>query len=204
MSERDQILISLVKEVLGPSEVLPEERDPRSEFITGVLEPANAPQVIEPEDDIDEVIEETTAEEDQDNQGFVATPGVFSPALDPKSLPRSIGLSFTIANENGTPAIEICATWARYTHEIDGWHRNPAGFLTGPDRKSTRLNSSHRFGLIALLILHFYRYARILPLIWNPNWDQWTMRIDPLKCCISTGLRWLAVICVERYGKKLI
>lgn len=44
MSERDQILISLVKEVLGPrngpTEVLPEERDPRSEFITGVLEPA--------------------------------------------------------------------------------------------------------------------------------------------------------------------
>lgn len=136
MSERDQILISLVKEVLGPrngpTEVLPEERDPRSEFITGVLEPASAPRIIEPEDDIDEVIEETSGEEDQDNQGFVATPGVFSPALDPKSLPRSIGLSFTIANENGTPAIEICATWARYTHEIDGWHRNPAGFLTGP------------------------------------------------------------------------
>jgi hypothetical protein len=136
MSERDQILISLVKEVLGPrnglTEVLPEDRDPRSEFITGVLEPANATLNIEPEDDIDEVIEETTAEEDQDNQGFVATPGVFSPALDPKSMPHSIGLSFTVTNENGIPAIEICATWARYTHETAGWKRNPSSFISGP------------------------------------------------------------------------
>jgi hypothetical protein len=65
MSERDQIPISLVKEVLGPrngtTEVFPEERDPGSEFITGVLEPASAPRVIEPEDDIDEVIEEASA-----------------------------------------------------------------------------------------------------------------------------------------------
>jgi len=136
MSARDEILISLVKEVLGPrngpTELLPEERDPRSEFITGILEPVTAPRSIEPEDDVDDVIEETTAEEDQDNQGFVATPNVFSPALDPKSLPRSIGLSFTVAGENQIPVIEICATWARYIHETNGWQRNSEGFLTGP------------------------------------------------------------------------
>lgn len=135
MSERDEILISLVKDVLGPRngvyEVLPEERDPRSEYITGVLEPVNAPRIIEPDDDVDEVIEEITAEEDQDNQGFVASPGVFSPALDPKSMPRSIGLSFTVSSENLPPVLEICATWARYNAEADGWQRNPASFYSG-------------------------------------------------------------------------
>lgn len=142
MTERDQMLISLVKEVLGPRngpfEILPEERDPKSEYITGVLEPAYAVDNSEPEDDVDEVIEETTAEEDQDNQGFVATPGVFSPALDPKSLPRSIGLTFTAGSENGAPTIEICATWAKYVHEMDGWHRRPESFLTGSVQVSGR------------------------------------------------------------------
>ncbi len=83
MAERNDLLIALVKEVLGPRngphEVLPEEDDPRNEYITGVLAPADAvrqPDLIE--EDIDEVIEETSSEEDQDTQGYVATPGVFS------------------------------------------------------------------------------------------------------------------------------
>lgn len=136
MSERDQMLIALVKEVLGPRngarEVLPEEDDPRTEFITGILAPAEAhlePDAIE--DDIDEVIEETSSEEDQDTQGFVGTPGVFSPALDPKALPRSVGISFTVETETTHPEVEICATWARYHFSLSGWQREPDGFLTG-------------------------------------------------------------------------
>lgn len=135
MAERDQMLIALVREVLGPrngsNEILPEEQDPRSEYITGVLEPVSASTIEDRlEDTVDEVIEETSSEEDQDSQGYVASPGVFSPALDPKALPRSIGLSFTL--EAATiPQIEICATWARYYLEQDGWHRYPAGYLTG-------------------------------------------------------------------------
>lgn len=137
MSERDQILIGLVKEVLGPRngpmELLPEEKDPRNEYITGVLEPITTQPEQEIEDEIDEVIEETSGEEDQDNQGFVAASGVFSPALNPKSLPRSIGLSFSISSSsiNEPPKIEVCATWARYQQLQHSWQRVPEYFLTG-------------------------------------------------------------------------
>jgi hypothetical protein len=73
LSERDHILIALVKEVLGPRhgpyEILPENQDPRDEYITGVLAPARAPRSPDEIDaDIDEVIEETSSEEDQDTQ----------------------------------------------------------------------------------------------------------------------------------------
>ncbi|GAB4537254.1 MAG: DISARM system helicase DrmA [Anaerolineae bacterium] len=139
MSERDLILIALIREVLGPRhgphEILPENQDPRDEYITGVLAPARAlrsPDEIEA--DIDEVIEETSSEDDQVTQGYVVVPGVFSPALDPKSLPRSIGLSFTVQASDGPPQIEVCATWARYQPHQDGWQRQPAAFLTGPVR----------------------------------------------------------------------
>ncbi len=135
MSERDQMLIALVREVLGPRggprEILPIEHDPRVEYITGVLEPTSASSTEERiEDNVDEVIEETSSEEDQDTQGYVAAPGVFSPALDPKALPRSIGLSFVLQSDDATPQIELCATWARYSQEPDGWHRTPGSFLS--------------------------------------------------------------------------
>lgn len=136
MATRNDLLIELCREILGPrsgiNEILPEEQDPRIEYISGVLEPAAASSTEERiEDSVDEIIEETSSEEDQDSQGYVASPGVFSPALDPKALPRSIGISFTVETERSTPQIEICATWARYYLEQGGWHRHPSGFLTG-------------------------------------------------------------------------
>lgn len=139
MSERDHILIALVKETLGPRdgpyETLPDNQDPRDEYITGVLAPARAPRLPDDIDaDIDDVIEETSSEEDQDSQGYVVVPGVFSPALDPKALPRSIGLSFTVQADGGLPQVEVCATWARYRSHEQGWQRQPAAFLTGPVR----------------------------------------------------------------------
>ncbi len=149
MSDRDQILIELVKEVLGPRsgpyEILPDNQDPREEYITGILAPAKATRPPEDIDsDIDELPitrpdvdadiaepEETSSEEDQDTQGYVVVPGVFSPALNPKDLPRSIGLSFTVTSAIGSPQIEICATWACYQPHPQGWQRHPASFLTG-------------------------------------------------------------------------
>ncbi len=139
MSERDHILIALVKEVLGPRggpyEILPENQDPRAEYISGALAPARAPRPPDDIDaDIDEVIEETSSEEDQDIQSYVVVPGVFSPALVPKSPPRSIGLSFTIEATDEPPQIEVCTTWARYQPLQQSWQRQPATFLTGPVR----------------------------------------------------------------------
>jgi len=139
LAERDHILIALVKEVLGPRdgpyEILPENQDPRDEYITGVLAPARARRPPDDIDaDIDQVIEEASSEEDQDTQSYVVVSGVFSPALDPKALPRSIGLSFTVEATEGPPQIEVCATWARYQPHQQGWQRQPVAFLTGPVR----------------------------------------------------------------------
>ena len=134
MSERDHILIELVKEVLGPrygvNEILPENQDPRGEYITGVLAPAKAPPETDNiEGEAEDFSEEVSSEEDQDTQGYVVVPGVFSPALNPKELPRSIGISFTV--KTGKPELEICATWARYQLTQEGYQRMPEVFLTG-------------------------------------------------------------------------
>jgi hypothetical protein len=139
LAERDDILAALVKEVLGPrkgaNEVLPRNQDPRDEYISGILAPA---RTLRPPDDIDadieEIIEETSSDEDQDIQGFVSAAGVFSPALDPKSLPRSIGVSFTVASDVGVPQLEVCATWAQYEQVATGWQRKPAAIVKSPVR----------------------------------------------------------------------
>ena len=135
MRVRNEMVVALVKEVLGPRngpyEVLPEEQDPFSEYITGVLQPPvqHAGQLgldERIEDTIDALIEETSSEEDQYSEGYAALPGVFTPALDPRALAHSIGISFTVKAEEGhSPTIAFCATWARYHQEPDGWHRTP-------------------------------------------------------------------------------
>ncbi len=139
MNVRNEMLVALVKEVLGPREgpceCLPSDHDPFSEYITGVLQPPTeslAGLRLEDriEDSVDMVIEESSSEEDQHSEGFAVLPGIFSPALDPRSLAHSIGLSFTVeAPEGQTPEIEICATWARYRDE-EGWCRHPYHFLS--------------------------------------------------------------------------
>lgn len=48
---------------------------------------------------------------------------VAAPVLDPKSQPRSLGISFFVsAKDEHEPYVAICATWARYRDE-----RNPQG-----------------------------------------------------------------------------
>lgn len=135
MAEREHILIALVEEVLGPrdgiSETLAETENPRDEYITGVLAPAQASREVDNIDaDYEDFIEEISSEEDQDSQGAVVVPGTFSPALNPKELPRSIGISFSVEFEK-TPEIEVCCTWARYQHIQEGWKRQPEFYLTG-------------------------------------------------------------------------
>ena len=126
----------------GPDEILPTAQDPRDEYITGVLVPEHDTTPEESiESEVEEVVEEISGEDDQhvqgdeddqDTRGRLVVPGVLSPALDPRSLPRSIGLSFTLSSEDGTPEIEVCTTWARYQQHRTGWQRQPASFLTGP------------------------------------------------------------------------
>src|SRR6266496_1111097 len=132
MAERDYMVVGLVKELLGPRdgpfECLPVKSDPRNEYITGVLAP-DMPErdPDDPDTDIDEVIEEVTDDENQSAEGSIIAPAsAFSPALDPKAQPRSMGLSFVIINSAGPPLIDICTTWARYAKNQNGdWQRDP-------------------------------------------------------------------------------
>ncbi|MEW6505539.1 MAG: DISARM system helicase DrmA [Chloroflexota bacterium] len=139
MNIRNEMVVALVKEVLGPRnglrEVLPIEEDPFSEYITGVLQPPvkktdqlGLDERIE--DAVDDLIEETSSEEDQHSEGYTALPGIFTPALDPRALAHSIGISFTVEAEGEyAPQIAICATWARYRETNGGWQREPDYFL---------------------------------------------------------------------------
>jgi hypothetical protein len=134
MSERDYMLIGLVKDLLGPRygsfEALPENQDPRNEYITGVLAPEQAElDRTEVDADVDDVSEEVSDEETPGvTEGVViAPPSAFSPALNPKAQPRSIGLTFVLKPDeaDSIPIIDICACWARYKKQDKQWMRYP-------------------------------------------------------------------------------
>lgn len=135
MSERNELVIELVKEVLGPrngpNELMPLNQDPRDEYITGVLSPVTAS--VPPDDieaDISDLGQEQFSEGDEAYEG-TAPISMVSPALDPRALPHSIGLSFTVESDGNSPEIEICATWARYMPAANGWQRTPEVYLSG-------------------------------------------------------------------------
>jgi len=125
---RTELLLNLRQEVLGPrescDELLPSRQDPRNEFITGVLIPRDASdedaKEIEGEAEILGTGMDDYGEDESDEDSPVAPT---APILDPKSQPRSLGISFIVsATKEIEPTIEICATWARYRSE-----QNPQG-----------------------------------------------------------------------------
>jgi hypothetical protein len=138
---REIFISKLVKEVLGPREGLTETllNDPRGEYITGVLSPRSSVKA-KPDPDADaelpkELVEGTFIEDDSEDEDVFAPP-LLSPILDPKSLPYSIGLSFTLKGATVLPEIEILVTWARY-YQVNSrgqmaWKRDPRFFLSGP------------------------------------------------------------------------
>jgi hypothetical protein len=148
MSERDHILAGLVKDLLGPRhgpfETLPENQDPRNEYITGVLAPEQAQlDSTNVDADTDEISEEVSDDEVPGTiEGVViAPPSAFSPALNPKAQPRSIGLTFVLKADaaGSVPIIDICAGWARYQKQGDQWARQPQvqilrGIITDTDQ----------------------------------------------------------------------
>lgn len=128
MSVRTELLLSLRQEVLGPREscyeVLPNQLDPRNEFITGVLIPREASdeeaKEIEGEAETLGTGIDEYGDDDSDEEAPVAAA---APVLNPKTQPRSLGISFIVSAKDGhEPYIAICATWARYRDE-----RNPQG-----------------------------------------------------------------------------
>lgn len=139
MAERDDLVVALYKELVGPrggvSEILPANQSPRDEYMCGVLEPVRArrdPGNIEAEaGELAHEIEVPASDDDQDDVVQAGNSALLSPALDPKALPRSIGLSFSVTCE-GAPTVEVCATWARYVLDQQGWLRIAHHLLTGP------------------------------------------------------------------------
>ena len=82
-----------------------------------------APFAARPEPDIDSGTElpgDTSQEfEDEAPDVSVSAPPLTKPALDPKSRPASMGLSF-FATTDHEPALDLCVTWARYVREDTG------------------------------------------------------------------------------------
>jgi Helicase conserved C-terminal domain len=127
--ERDILLNALVAEVLGPRrgawEHLPHEEDPLEEYITGVLAPCDATTRELDAEDEPAAAEEPEADDQPADPGVPsANLGLTVPALDPRSRPASLGLSFSLRSD-GPPRADICSTWARYEMEGDGWKRSP-------------------------------------------------------------------------------
>lgn len=137
MSVRTELLLKLRQEVLGPRhscyEHLPANQDPRNEFIAGVLIPRDADdaELKEPESEVDNL--GTGADEENEDDSDDENPVAAAPVLDPKSLPRSLGISFIATATVGVePSIEICATWARYRTEKNP-QDNSQVFIRVPD-----------------------------------------------------------------------
>ncbi len=135
---RSVLISDLYKDVLGPRngpfEVMRE--DPLSEYITGVLAPRD--YVTERDPDVEAEIPSHTPEDVEpvpEDDVYDDTPLFLSQEtfLDPRSRPRSMGISFSIMSENNLPPlIRLCVTWARYFRENEMWKRVPRVFVTGP------------------------------------------------------------------------
>lgn len=133
-----EILVSdLVRHVLGPRGGSRERiMDPAFEYITGMLAPVDEGR----QQYADDVSEEGRSRTDQDDQyeGDIAELHPTSPALDPKSIPSTMGLSFFV--EADDPRFTVCVTWARYAPDGSLWARTPFHeiFETGGRERAVR------------------------------------------------------------------
>jgi hypothetical protein len=128
VAERDILVNALIAEVLGPRhgawEHLEPDEDPLEEYITGVLAPKSSTSTdFDPDAEDEPVAEGDPDADDQADPGPSADLGLTVPALDPRSRPASVGISFSLQSAE-MPQIDICCTWARY-EEAQGWQRSP-------------------------------------------------------------------------------
>ena len=120
---REVFVSELVKNVLGPrhgpNEIL--AINPVFEYVTGILAPAGPqdhdPGHVVPEEDTSRINQDDQYNEDLGEVHPTA------PALDPKNIPSTMGVSFFV--KSGNPRFKICVTWARYSRGDKGWTRKP-------------------------------------------------------------------------------
>jgi Helicase conserved C-terminal domain len=137
---RDILTVRLAKEILGPRGGAREEicglndkppPDPSNEYVVGVLEPKDFKRSPLAHFNRSDFIgdNESGREEDarnleEEDAGVVRAPEEITPELDPRALPKSLGISFVVKGvESGK--IGFCATWARYRKEGSCWKRHP-------------------------------------------------------------------------------
>ena len=110
---REVLVTELVREVLGPrggpTELLPLSESPLTEYLTGVLAPITPQR--ERDADADSEIPSDSAQEyeDEGDDTDVSAPPLTLPALDPKSKPSSMGISFFV-RATREPALETGRT----------------------------------------------------------------------------------------------
>ncbi len=130
MPLRSELISEVVRDLLGPRSGIYEilDESPLSEYIIGVLQPANLTDQIRDLDSDAEIPEEDFENGEEGNNEREYIIPTFSPALDPKSRPSVLGLSFEV---EGQPPLRlsVCVTWARYFEIREGdrrtWKRNP-------------------------------------------------------------------------------
>lgn len=133
--ERAQLITKLHAELVGPrsgpSELLPPDQSPRDEYLVGALEPELGVDPPDPEKDVESFGEGNpeSADDDDDGDAAAVCTTTVSPSLVPKSLARSIGLSFAVTATEGVPQIAICALWARYAPDSSGFRRDPNSLI---------------------------------------------------------------------------
>lgn len=143
---RDRLAVQLAKEILGPRGG-PYEKiagrdgklppDPSDEYIVGVLEPKNLNRgvlahfgrpILASNQDVNRMDENEKLPDEDEDYDYGTGPAEITPELDPRALPKSVGLSFVV-NSGGKARFSFCVTWARYRREAGYWQRIPFFFI---------------------------------------------------------------------------
>ena len=131
---RPWLVHSLGRDLLGPIRG-PDERLSKSErpdliYSLGILAPPERNEKSLPErrldmESFDEELEPKSGDEGTDAPREAA---IFSPGLDPKAYPPSMGISFTCRSE-GEPHFDVAISYARYRLLGEEYCRSPRGAI---------------------------------------------------------------------------
>ena len=122
---RKNMVEELMKEVQGPrygvNEII--AFNPWDEYLSGIVIPqswVNNMDQSATSPDVENIADiEDSLGEDSDSDGDINS-DFTSSALDPRSMIKSFGFSFSIQEAN--PTLSICATWGRYFEDYESKH----------------------------------------------------------------------------------
>jgi hypothetical protein len=127
-SVRSILFDSLRKELLGPRKGTFEDigDNPKGEYVVGILEPATFVRApLEYYRTVDFSLGDDEIREDDDVADYDVDNLSLNLGLDPRALPKSMGISFVLSAET-SPFIDLLVTWARYKKvEKKKWKRTP-------------------------------------------------------------------------------